>query len=42
LVEGCTERAATAAVVANPPLVEMKNLAWPTVAKILLPAAIES
>jgi hypothetical protein len=41
LVEGCAERTATTAVVANPPLVEMKNLAWSAVAKILLPAATE-
>jgi hypothetical protein len=41
LVEGCTRRTATTAVVANPPLVEMKNLAWSAVTKILLPAATE-
>jgi hypothetical protein len=41
LVEGCAQRTATTAVVANPPLVEMKNLAWSAVAKILLPAATE-
>jgi hypothetical protein len=41
LVEGCAQRTATTAVVANPPLVELKNLAWSAVAKILLPAANE-
>jgi hypothetical protein len=37
LVEGCAARAATTTVVANPPLVDLKNLTWVAVAKILLP-----
>ena len=36
LVEGCDQRSKTVAVLANPPLVQMKNLAWDTVAKRLL------
>jgi len=36
LVEGCAQRAATIAVFANPPMVELKNLAWSAIAKILL------
>jgi hypothetical protein len=36
LVEGCAQRAATTAVFANPPLVQLKNLAWSAIAKILL------
>jgi hypothetical protein len=41
LVEGCAQRSATTDVVANPPLVEMRNLAWSAVTKILLPAPTE-
>jgi hypothetical protein len=36
LVEGCAERSATVAELSNPPLVELKNLAWSAVAKALL------
>jgi len=37
LVGGCGQQTETTDVAANPPLVEMKNLAWSVVAKILLP-----
>ena len=36
LVEGCEQRSATAAELSNPPLVEVKNLAWSVIAKMLL------
>jgi hypothetical protein len=36
LVEGCAQRAATTTEFDNPPLVELKNLAWSVVAKMLL------
>ncbi len=36
LVEGCTQRSATVAELGNPPLVDIKNLAWSVAAKILL------
>jgi hypothetical protein len=36
LVEACDQRAETVAVLGNPPLVEMKNLAWNTIAKKIL------
>jgi hypothetical protein len=35
-VEGCAQRAATTTEFDNPPLVELKNLAWSVVAKMLL------
>jgi hypothetical protein len=41
LVEGCGQQTTTTAVVAAPPLVQLKNLAWSAVAKILLPAPNE-
>ncbi|MGA2894807.1 MAG: LssY C-terminal domain-containing protein [Xanthobacteraceae bacterium] len=39
LVEGCNRRAAAVAVLDNPPLVAMKNLAWDAIARTLLSAA---
>ena len=36
LVDGCAQRAATATVFADPPLVQLKNCAWSTVESILL------
>jgi hypothetical protein len=36
LVEGCAGRSATVAEFGNPPLVELKNLAWSAIAKMLL------
>jgi hypothetical protein len=36
LVEGCNGRSDAVAVLANPPLVAMKNLAWSAIAKTLL------
>ncbi len=39
LVEGCGQRADTATVVANPPLVDLKNLTWEAITKVLLPAS---
>jgi LssY C-terminus len=41
LVEGCGQKAATTVVAAEPPLVELKNLAWSAVGKILLPEPSE-
>jgi hypothetical protein len=38
LVEGCTQRAAATVIVGNPPIVDLKNLAWSAITKILLPA----
>jgi hypothetical protein len=35
LVDGCPQRSATVAELANPPLVEAKNLAWSVIAKML-------
>ena len=40
LVEGCNQRAAAVAVLDNPPLVAMKNLAWDAIAKTMLSAAM--
>ncbi len=40
LVEGCNRRAAAVAVLDNPPLVAMKNLAWDAIAKAVLSAAL--
>jgi hypothetical protein len=42
LVEGCGQRADTATVVANPPLVDLKNLTWTAITKALLPASAEN
>jgi hypothetical protein len=39
LVQGCNQRAATVAELANPPVVDWKNRAWAVVEKLLLPAA---
>jgi hypothetical protein len=36
LVKGCAQRAATTTELSNPPLVELKNIAWSVVAKVLL------
>ena len=41
LVEGCGQRAATTTVLANPPLIEIKNRAWSAVAKTLLSESAE-
>jgi hypothetical protein len=41
LVEGCGQHADTATVIANPPLVDLKNLTWTAITKVLLPAADE-
>jgi LssY C-terminus len=38
LVAGCNQRSEAVAVLDNPPLVAMKNLAWETIAKTLLAA----
>jgi hypothetical protein len=38
LVQGCNQRAATVAELANPPVVDWKNRAWAVVEKMLLPA----
>jgi hypothetical protein len=38
LVEGCNQHAATTAVLENPPLVAVKNLAWDTIAKSFMSA----
>jgi hypothetical protein len=40
LVGGCDQRSAAVAVLDNPPLVAMKNLAWDAIAKTVLSAAI--
>jgi hypothetical protein len=40
LVEGCNQRAANVAVLDNPPLVALKNLAWDNVARTILSAAM--
>jgi LssY C-terminus len=40
LVDGCNQRAASVAVLDNPPLVAAKNLAWDTIARTILSAAI--
>jgi LssY-like putative type I secretion system component LssY len=39
LVQGCNQRAATVAELANPPIVDWKNRTWGMVEKMLLPAA---
>jgi hypothetical protein len=39
LVQGCNQRAATVAELANPPIVDWKNRAWGMVEKMLLSAA---
>jgi hypothetical protein len=39
LVTGCKQTAATVRVLDNPPLVTMKNLAWDTIAKIIISAS---
>jgi hypothetical protein len=36
LVDGCKERAETATEIANPPMVQLKNLAWSGIASLLL------
>jgi LssY C-terminus len=41
LVEGCGQRAATTTVIANPPLVDLKNRAWSAVEGVLLPNPAE-
>ena len=38
LVEGCAQRAAATTVIANPPLVDLKNQAWSAIARLLLPS----
>jgi hypothetical protein len=42
LVEGCNQRAGNVAVLENPPLVAIKNLAWDTIAKAILSEAVPS
>jgi hypothetical protein len=42
LVTGCNQRAESVAVLDNPPLVAMKNLAWDAIAKSILSAAMPS
>jgi hypothetical protein len=42
LVAGCNQHASAVAVLDNPPLVAMKNLAWDTIAKTLLAATTPS
>jgi hypothetical protein len=37
LVEGCGQRAASLVTVSNPPIVDLKNLAWSAIEKVLLP-----
>jgi hypothetical protein len=39
LVQGCGQHADTATVVANPPLVDLKNLTWSAITTVLLPAS---
>ena len=39
LVPGCNQRSEAVAVLDNPPLVAMKNLAWDTVEKTIMPEA---
>lgn len=39
LVEGCNARAETAAELDNPPLVDLKNVAWETISALLSPGA---
>jgi hypothetical protein len=39
LVKGCNEHTATVAVLENPPLVAMKNLAWDAIARTIMSAA---
>ncbi len=39
LVQGCDTRSETVAVLANPPMVDLKNKAWAAVDKLLLPGA---
>lgn len=38
LVSGCNQKAETVAVLSNPPLVAMKNIAWDTIARTILAA----
>jgi hypothetical protein len=40
LVEGCNAKAATVAVLDNPPIVDLKNVAWKTVGDLLRSSAI--
>ncbi len=40
LVQGCNQHATTTAVLENPPLVAIKNLAWDTIARTVLSAAL--
>ena len=40
LVTGCNKHAASVAVLENPPLVAMKNLAWDTIAKTIISATM--
>ncbi len=42
LVTGCNQRTASVAVLDNPPLVAMKNLAWDTIAKTIISATMPS
>jgi hypothetical protein len=42
LVAGCDQRAGAVAVLSNPPLVEMKNIAWNAIAKTILVATMPS
>jgi hypothetical protein len=42
LVTGCNEHAAAVAVLDNPPLVAMKNLAWDTIAKTIISVTMPS
>jgi hypothetical protein len=39
LVKGCDQRAMTTAVLENPPLIALKNLAWDTIARRIISAA---
>lgn len=42
LVQGCGQKTDTTTVVANPPLVDLKNLTWTAITKVLLPASAEN
>jgi hypothetical protein len=42
LVEGCTARAATMTVVANPPMVELKNRTWSAIVDVLEPGPTDT
>jgi len=37
LVQGCAQSATTVTTIDNPPIVELKNLAWSAITKVLLP-----